>query len=437
MARPGSWKLPRRLFLGGGVVAIGLPLLDAMAPTSACAAGGGAGRLLAILVPNGIHMQAWTPLQTGADFELTPILAPLEPIRHKVHVISGLRNLPGLPYGTGHHTSGVASFLTCARVPKTQSEIRNGTSMDQVYARSLGNATPTPSIRLGMDGESGYCDNGYSCAYARNISWIDSTPQSKLTEPRDAFDLLFGGFDPNSNAAELSAIRERRRSVLDSALQDALSLQAKLGQTDRVKVQEYLDSVRALEVRIQSESTALACEAAPPGDVEGATEKMRVMMDLMVKAFQCDRTRVITFMAGNAVSGRNFDFIGASGNHHSISHHGSQQSNFDKLQIINTWEIEQFAYLLTELDRSVEADGATLLDNSMVYLASEISDGNRHNMDNLPVLLAGRGRGTLSTTGIHSQFPDQPVSNLFLAMLQKYGVRIDSFGDDSTAPLAI
>jgi hypothetical protein len=436
MARPGSWKLPRRLFLGAGAAAVGLPLLEAMLPRRASAATG-ARRMLFMLVPNGIHMQAWTPSQTGPDYALTPILAPLEPIRHKVHVLSGLRNDPARPDGAGDHTSGVGSFLTCFHVPKT--EVRNETSVDQLYAQALGTATATPSLRLGMDGDSGYCgDGGYNCAYSRNISWIGDTPQSKLTDPQAAFDLLFSGFKSGDNSEAFAAIRQRRQSVLDLVLQDATTLRGKLGQTDRQKVEEYLDSVRALELRIQRQPAAASCDqgAALPNDFDGAEDKMRTMMDLMVKAFECDATRVISFMAGNAVSGRDFGFIGASGNHHSISHHGGSQSNYDKLQIINTWEMEQFAYLLTELDRSTEVDGGTVLDNSMVFLSSEVSDGNRHNHDNLPVLLAGSGGGVLSETGRHSEFPDEPIANLYLAMLQKYGVDADSFGD-STGSLSI
>jgi hypothetical protein len=436
MARPGSWKLPRRLFLGAGAVAVGLPLLEAMLPRRASAATG-PGRMLFMLVPNGIHMQAWTPSQTGPDYALTPILAPLEPIRHKVHVLSGLRNDPARPDGAGDHTSGVGSFLTCFHVPKT--EVRNETSVDQLYAQALGTATATPSLRLGMDGDSGYCgDGGYNCAYSRNISWIGDTPQSKLTDPQAAFDLLFSGFKSGDNSEAFAAIRQRRQSVLDLVLQDATTLRGKLGQTDRQKVEEYLDSVRALELRIQRQPAAASCDqgAALPNDFDGAEDKMRTMMDLMVKAFECDATRVISFMAGNAVSGRDFGFIGASGNHHSISHHGGSQSNYDKLQIINTWEMEQFAYLLTKLDRSTEVDGGTVLDNSMVFLSSEVSDGNRHNHDNLPVLLAGSGGGVLSETGRHSEFPDEPIANLYLAMLQKYGVDADSFGD-STGSLSI
>jgi hypothetical protein len=415
---------------------VGLPLLEAMLPRRAHAADD-ARRMLFVMIPNGIHMQAWTPSQTGSDFELPPILAPLEPIRHKVHVLSGFRNDPAKPSGSGDHTSGVGSFLSCVKVPK--SEIRNGTTIDQYYAEALGTATPVPSIRLGMDGDTGYCgDGGYNCAYSRNISWIENTPQSKLTEPGAAFDLLFSGYDASESTEDLTAIRELRQSVLDSAVQDATALQAKLGQDDRQKVQEYLDSVRDLENRIQTQPTVGSCDVGgAPGGSDGAEEKMRTLMDIMVKAFQCDQTRCISFMTGNAVSGRDFGFIGASGNHHSISHHGGSQSNYDKLQIINTWEMEQFAYLLTQLDNSLEADGSTILDNSMVFLSSEVSDGNRHNHDNLPVLLAGTGGGVLAETGLHSEFPDERLSNLFLTLLQRYGVDINSYGDDSTGTLEI
>ena len=425
------------MFLGGGAVALGLPLLEAMAPErSARAAGDAAQRMLFMMVPNGIHMQAWTPTDTGPNYTLPPILKPLEGLREKVHVLSGFRNDGARPMGAGDHSSGVGAFLTCTRFPK--SEIKNSTSVDQVYAQHVGTGTPTPSLRLGMDGDSGYCgDGGYNCAYSRNISWVGNTPQSKLTDPRVAFDLLFSGFEATDNSAELAAIRARRQSVLDYAIEDAMSLHTRLGRTDKQKLEEYLDSVRALEVSIENGPNVAQCDVGEAlGSTDSAEKKMRVLMDIMVKAFQCDRTRAVSFMTGNAVSGRDYGFIGASGNHHSISHHGGSQSNYDKLQKINTWEMEQFAYLLGQLDASVEADGSTILDNSMVFLSSEVSDGNKHNHDNLPVLLAGTGGGVL-TTGRHSLFPNEPLANLYLTMLQKCGVTINSFGDDSTGAIEI
>ena len=438
-----KWTLPRRAFLGGAAAAIGLPWLEAMGPVREASAqvGGMPQRLLAFYVPNGIHMAAWTPSSTGAGYDVKTILQPLADaeLLDDVLVISGLRNDPGRPDGPGDHAGGTSAFLTATKVTKSETIITNGTSMDHVYAQHIGGETPMPSMQLGIEGGAnvGGCDSGYGCVYSRNISWNGNTPLSKLTSPQTAFDLLFSGFDPEATAAELAIRRERRLSVLDHALTDAQVLSGKLGQTDRVKLQEYLDSVRDLETRIQNEAGVPTCELEPgfPVDPADFVSHVRIMVDVMVKAFQCDRTRVISFMLGNAGSGRDYGFIGAPGGHHYLSHHNNQQSHFDALTIINTWEIAQFAYLLEQLKAQPEGDG-TLLDNCMVFFSSEIEDGNTHAHHNLPVLLAGRGGGTIPT-GLHVRYDNQPIANLFIDMLQRLGVDITTFGDDGTGPLGL
>lgn len=434
-------RLTRRSFLGGAGVMVGLPFLEAMLPTRARAGGAmTAKRLLCWYVPNGIHMQAWTPSATGPGFDLTPILQPLSALKSEILVISGLDNAPAESDGPGDHASGTSGFLTCTHVLKSESEITNGTSIDQVYAEHIGSQTVIPSLQLGTEGggNSGGCDSGYSCAYSRNISWVGNTPLSKLTSPATAFDLLFAGFDPGATAQELAIRKTNRLSVLDYTKADAQALSLRLGTTDRIKLEEYLDSVRDLELKVQADDAAPACEVGPNpgGEPDDITAHIRVMCDVMVKAFECDRTRVISFMAANAGDNRSYGFLGHPNGHHQYSHHNDDPVNLAAIQAINTWEIEQLAYLLDRMAGITEADGTTLLDNSMVYFSSEIEDGNAHRHGNLPVLLAGRGGGAIET-GRHILHEDVPMANLFVGMLQGLDVPVDSFGDDGVAPLAL
>jgi hypothetical protein len=433
-------RLTRRSFLGGAGVMVGLPVLEAMMPMRAQAGGVmPVQRLLCLYVPNGIHMQAWTPAATGPGFELTPILQPLAAHKSEILVISGLDNAPAESEGPGDHASGTSGFLTATHVTKSETVITNGTSIDQVYAQHIGAQTVIPSLQLGIEGggNSGGCDSGYSCAYSRNISWVGDTPLSKLTSPATAFDLLFAGFDPGATAQQLATRKANRLSVLDYTRNDAQQLAMRLGATDRMKLEGYLDSVRDLELKVQADDAAPACEVGgSPGEPEDITAHIRAMLDVIVKAFECDRTRTISFMLANAGSNRSYGFLGHPGGHHQYSHHADDPANFAAIQAINTWEIEQVAYLLDRMAGITEADGSTLLDSSMVYFSSEIEDGNAHRHGNLPVLLAGRGGGVIDS-GRHIMHTDVPMSNLFLGMLQGLGVPVDAFGDDSNGPLAL
>jgi len=432
--------LSRRSFLGGAGVMLSLPLLEAMLPSRAEAGGSmGAQRLLAWYVPNGIHMQAWTPSTTGPGFALTPILQPLAALQSEILVVTGLDNAPAESEGPGDHASGTSGFLTCTHVTKSETTITNGTSMDQVYAQHIGGETVVPSLQLGIDGggNSGGCDSGYSCAYSRNISWVGNTPLSKLTSPETVFDVLFAGFDPGASAQELAQRKTNRLSVLDYTRADAEALHMQLGQTDRIKMDEYLDSVRDLELKVTSDDAAPQCEVGPsPGEPGDITNHARLMCDVMVKAFECDRTRTISFMLGNAGSNRSYGFLGHSNGHHQYSHHGSDPANYAAIQAINTWEIEQLAYLLDRMASITEADGGTLLDSSMVLFSSEIEDGNSHRHYNLPVLVAGRGGGVIDS-GRHLDHSGVPLANLYLSMLQGLGVDVNSFGDDSNGTISL
>ena len=434
--------ISRRAFLGGAGAFVALPFLESVAPRRAFAAEGDAPptRLLYYYVPNGMHMPAWTPQAEGAGYDLPPILASLAPVQSRVSVISGLENLPANPDGAGDHAAGTGSFITCHHVHKTDgADIENNISADQVAAQYLGAATPFPSLQLGTDGGAsvGGCDSGYSCAYSRNISWAGpQTPLPKTVNPLLVFDRLFEGFDSQATLAQLEKRKRYRLSVLDYVLQDAKSLQQRLSVSDRFKVEEYLDGVRALEQRLTNADEAPPCEVmSRPEGPWSVTERLELMNDLMVLAFQCDQTRIISFMNGNAGSGRSYGFLGVSGGHHEISHHQKLQENYDKLQIIDTWEVEMFADLLVKMAAVSEDDGSTLLDNSLVFFSSEIEDGNTHSHSNMPILLAG-GAGGAVASGRHIVYPDgTPVANLLLRMAQIAGADVDSFGD-STGPLA-
>ncbi len=414
-----------------------LPFLEAMLPRKAYAAPS-ATRLLAYYVPNGIHMQAYTPSTEGANYQLTPILAPLAPVKEDVLVISGLRNNPARPDGPGDHAAGTGSFLTCAHVRKTEgSNIRNGVSMDQVVAQAIGDQTALPSMQLGSHGggSTGNCDSGYSCAYARNVSWAgEQTPLAKETNPQAVFDRLFQGGRPGESAETLRKKKKYRLSILDFVKDDAQRLKTKLGKTDQLKVDEYLTGVRNLEREIQAIDTGPMCSGSRPDTIGNYQQRVQAMADIMVTALQCDKTRVISFMLGNAGSNQVYSWLGVNDGHHQISHHQNNQRNFEQLQTISTWEIEQLSYLLQRLKATPDGEG-NLLDNTMVFWSSEISDGNRHNHDNLPVIVAGRGGGAIRP-GRHLRVDNQtPIANLFISLIQGMGVNANSFGDDGTGPL--
>jgi hypothetical protein len=435
-----SPRASRRAFLGGAGAVLALPFLESLGGKAAQADDTWPLRLLVYYVPNGIHMPAWTPATTGSGYDLPPILAPLSAVKSKLLVLSGLANTPGIPDEIGDHAAGTGAFLTCRHVKKTEgADIQNGVSFDQLAAAQLGQDTRIASLQLGVDGGGsvGDCDSGYSCAYVRNISWASATqPLPKTVNPQVVFDLLFQGLDPAATEEEKARRKLYKKSVLDYVLADSKSLELKLGSTDRKKLDEYMTGVSELEKRLDVIDMGPACVPIDrPEAVLGYPEHAQIMSDLMVLAMQCDVTRVLTFMLGNAGSNRTYDFLGVTGAHHELSHHGGDAAKQAALQTIDTWEIAQFAYLLERMDAIEEGDG-TLLDHAAVYFASEIEDGNSHNHRNLPVLLAGSCGGAFST-GRHVAYDGEPpLANLFLSLLEALGVPQSSFGDNGTGPLA-
>jgi Protein of unknown function (DUF1552) len=438
--------LSRRLLLGGGATLFGLPLLESALPRSARAQTVKAPvRLVYIYLPNGLDMATFRPAMVGADYALPPMLQSLAELKADFSVVTGLENLNARPEEAGDHASGTSGFITCAHANKSETDIRLGISADQVAAQKFGGETRLKSLQLGIDGGggTGNCDSGYSCAYARNISWADaSTPLPKIVDPLQAFNQLFEGFDPNASAAEAAKRRAYEKSVIDFVLADVDSLKPKLGATDQKKLDQYLTGVRDLEKRVVGIDGGASCApGAPPPKREGLDypTHVKAMMDLIALGFACDATRIVTLMFGNAVSGRTHGFLGINGGHHDISHHMNDPALIAQLAKIGAWEMEQLSYLLGKLKATPDGEDQSLLYNSAVFCSSDISDGNRHNHDDMPIVLGGHAGGALHpgkhvTYTVPRGMPKQKVSNLLVTMLEAAGVAGAQLGD-STAPL--
>lgn len=392
-----------------------------------------------VYVPNGANMSDWTPETVGAGFELPYILDPLKAHKDDLLVISRLAQEKANPNGdgAGDHARAAATFLTSCQARKTQgADIQVGVSVDQVAASKVGQLTRFSSLELGCDRAqlAGNCDSGYSCAYSFNIAWkTPSTPLPPEIDPRQVFDRFFANND-TGEIEQNRAMRQRyRKSILDFVMEDARALQRKLGQTDRRKLEEYLTAVRELEQRIEKSehfAATLPDYKKPTGIPAESEQHIRLMYDLMALAFQTDSTRIATFMVAHDGSNQPYPFIGVSDGHHDLSHHGGVEEKKKKIAKINRFHIEQFAYFLAKLKSIPEGQG-TLLDNCMVVYGSGIGDGNRHNHDELPVLLAGRGGGTIST-GRHLRLENKkPMSNLYLSLLDRMGAKIDKLGDST------
>jgi hypothetical protein len=440
-----SWQLPRRTFLKGLGTAIALPVLESMMPGLARASSvvGGAKslpkRMAFVYVPNGVNMANWTPKGLGADFELPATLEPLKAHQKDLLVLSGLAHDAGRAYadGAGDHARASATFLTGCRARKTPgADIKGGVSVDQVAAQKIGNLTRLPSLELGTDKArlAGNCDSGYSCAYSFNISWKgEATPMPPEVDPRLVFDRLFGK-GQSGEMAEARIKRDRyKKSVLDFALEDARKLKADLGYTDRRKLDEYLTAVRELEQRIERANnfaTTLPDYNRPTGIPRAYEDHLKLMFDLLTLAFQTDTTRISTFIMAHDGSNRQYPFIGVRDGHHDLSHHQGDEEKLAKIAKINRFHTTQFAYFLEKLKSINEGDG-TLLDNSMIVYGSGLGDGNRHNHDNLPVLVAGKGGGTIQTGRHVRMTKETPMTNLFLSVLDRVGAPVDRIGDST------
>jgi hypothetical protein len=444
---------PRRTFLRGAGVALALPVLQSLLPRAVTAAPQAARppvRLGCLFFPNGVWLPDWTPQQTGTDYELSPSLAPLAGVKDQLLVISRLdkRHSHG---GDGHYAK-TANFLTGLHVEKTTGKniSTGGISLDQMIARHTSKFTPLPSLELGIDPViSGIDSNvGYTRLYGSSISWQSANrPVAKEINPRLVYERLFGVRMATRREGTGPRQVDDRQHLLDLALEDAHQLRKKLGRDDQFKLDEYLDSVRSVEKQIEffhqpdprewlPQVPETAFQAPAPGIPGDYPQHVKLMLDLMVLAFWSDSTRVSSFMFANDVSGRNFSFVdGVKGAHHELSHHENRPEKVKQYKLINRWHAQQFAYMLEKMRAIPEGDG-TLLDHSLVLMGCGMSDGNRHDPNNLPILVGGKGNGNWKT-GQHLECDKgTPLCNLYLSMLQQMGIPAEQFGD-STAPLPL
>ncbi len=446
--------LSRRAVLRGLGAAVALPLLDAMAPTARAAKGKALPvRMGVLFMPNGVHPERWTPEGQGKDFKLSPILQPLERHRADINILTqlGHANCVG---GDGHYAK-TANWLTGTEIEKTTGKnLRCGVSIDQVFAQQAGGTARFPSLELGTEPVMTGVDFNvnYTMLYGSHLAW--RTPTSPLPpeiNPRFVFDRLF-----RENAAERKASALENKSVLDLVLADAKALRGRVGKDDQQRLDEYLQSIRSVEQRIDADiarvasgenldpaareaithldqriATAMATQKDPGGWLRlDHTEHSRLMMELMTLGFWSDTTRVSTFMFGWAVSGKSFTFLdGVKHSHHESSHHENKQDKLEQYQKINTWHVEQFAHMLDRMKSIKEGEG-TLLDNTLLLFGSSMRDGNAHSPKNLPLVLAGHGGGLAGGRHLVSG-NDTPLCNLYLSMLQLGGVKADRFGDST------
>ncbi len=397
-----------------------------------------------LYIPNGVNVDEWFPSGEGKTYTLSNSLKAIEKQREDFTVISGLMQDWAHAHGNGggDHARAVATFLTGCMPKKTAgADIHLGISVDQIAAQKIGHLTRLPSLELSTDGQrsSGKCDSGYSCAYQFNLAWKNETmPMAPEMDPRLVFERLFGYGAASGSTADAKRMQRMQKSILDTVLEEAKSLQGKVSANDRRKIDEYFAAVRDIETRIERAEkfrAEMPDVKVPEGIPESYEEHIRAMFDLLVLAFQTDTTRLSTFMLAHDGSNRSFPEIGVPDAHHYLSHHQSDPQKLAKIAKIDQFYLRQFGYFLDKM-KSIKEGDATLLDHSMIVFGGAIGDGNRHNHNNLPILLAGGGNGTI-THGKRQVLPtDTPMTNLYLSMLDRLGVPAERVGD-STGELEI
>ncbi len=438
--------LSRRTFLRGVGTTMALPVLDAMVPAFTPVvktAASAPPRLGFFYIPNGkVDDNRWTPVTEGANFELSPILAPFAPVKEHLVVLTGLAHRQGLALGDGNgdHSRATPTWLSGVHPKKTETgNVHCGITADQIAALELGKDTTLPSLELGLDGDQGIagaCENGYSCIYTNTIAWKSAT-QALTAEnnPGVVFERMFGD---GGTAAERRLAMHDNRSILDSVMQELAGLNRELGPGDRSTVSQYLDAVRDVETRIQRAERTVDT-VAPPDRPFGIPltfkEHLELMFDLQVLAYRADVTRVVTFLMSREVSSRVYPECGVTQSHHSVSHHGGKPELMAQMATICTYHVSLFSKFLETMRSTPDGDGS-LLDHSLILYGGGLGDGNGHTHFNLPAVLAG-GVGGLKG-GRHLRYPDStPMTNLLLTMLDKVGVRnVDALGD-STGRLPI
>ncbi|MBL9199832.1 MAG: DUF1552 domain-containing protein [Opitutaceae bacterium] len=445
--------LNRRRFLRNVGLGLALPalesfssrLLAASSPASpiATTATGAPLRTAFLYFPNGAIPGAWWPKEPGADFALNQTMEPLANVKQHLQVLGGLSCLSANagPDGGGDHARANGTFLTGVRIKKTNgADFRAGVSADQVMAQRIGLLTPFRSLELSCDTvlNVGTCDTDYACVYQHNLAWSSATtPLTPEVNPRSLFERMFGAGTPRERAENLLIRQQQKRSVLDFIQRDMNSLTREVSGRDREKIDEYFSSVRDIELRIQAAEQARSARPQPNVDAPEAgipasyADYVRVMFDLLHLAFETDNTRVATFMIAGDGNNRDFAEIGVNDGHHNLSHHGGKQDWIEKVQKIDHFYVTHLAYFLEKMERTKDVDGHSLLHNSQIVYGCANSDGNRHTHTNLPIILAGRAGGTLNP-GRYTRFNDEPVTNLFLSMMDRVGgAKLERFGDSS------
>jgi hypothetical protein len=424
----------RRKFFHGAGACIALPAFESFFAAPAMAGTGKTTptRMAFVYVPNGIIPAAWWPAAEGADFELSPTMAPLANVRKHIQVISGLADLSADAGedGAGDHARAGGTFLTAVRVKKTAgSDIKAGVSIDQVVANQIGHLTRFSSLELTCDAvrKAGDCDSGYACAYVYNLSWRTANqPLSPEHNPRFVFERLFGAGSPRERVANL---------ILDYVLEDASRLDRRLDGRDRAKLDQYLTSVREIEQRIET-SERLPVKnpsvESPAGVPDSYADHIDLMFDMLMLAFQTDSTRVATLLLAREGSNRSFNEIGIAEGHHNLTHHKNDPEIIAKVKQIDHWYIQRLARFLEKMEATKDVDGQSLLAHSMIMYGSGNADGNHHTHDNLPILLAGSGGGTLQP-GRFVKAKDQPLANMFLTMADGMGgeAPLETHGDST------
>jgi hypothetical protein len=438
----------RRRFLRGLGTCIALPAFESLvSPLGARAAellasGGAAAapvRVAFVTFPNGAHQGNWWPTGEGKNFTLGPTMQPLAALRDKLQIIAGLDHENATPGkdGAGDHARASATLLTGVRAKKTSGvDIHVGKSIDQVAAEHVGHLTRFPSLELTCDDvrRSGNCDSGYSCAYQFNVSWkSDTTPMPPEPNPRLVFERLFGGGPREERSANYRHRQASQRSVLDFVRNEARTLHRQLSPHDERKLDEYLTSVRDIEARIQREEQFGEVPnpdvPTPAGIPSAFEEHMRLMYDMLLLAFKTDSTRVATLILAHDGNNRAYPDLGIPEGHHYLSHHQGDRVKLDKVARIDAHYMQYFAEFLTKMAAAEDEDGTTLLDNSMIVYCCGNADGNRHTHENLPVIVAGSGRGRLNT-GRYLNVPSQPMSNLLVDLMEPLGIEgLAQFGD--------
>jgi len=452
MNKNASLHPTRRHFLRGLGVCMGLPFLESLspmgralaasaAPRKAITHSGAPLRTVFLYVPNGVNVARWQPTGEGEDYQLGETLAPLSGLKEHFQMFSGFEQRLGWANGDGggDHARANATILTGARPKKTSgSDIRLGISVDQFAAQHAGDETRFNSLELSCDGvrKSGACDSGYSCAYQFNLSWRSETsPVAPESNPRLVFERLFGSGKADERQKNFELRQARQKSILDFVMTDANALERQLGRNDQNKMDEYLTGVREIEKRIEKAERfgRLPDPGAeiPGGIPEDYQEHIRLMMDMLTLAFRTDSTRVASFLLAHDGSNRSFREIGVNDGHHNISHHQNDPAKLALIAKIDQFYVSQLAYFMERLRDVKDHDGSSILHNSQIVYCSGLKDGNRHQHDNLPVVVAGHAGGALNPGRHVNLGGNTPMTNLYVRMLNIIGVQTDRFGDST------